>query len=206
MFRTLFFSLLSLAMVSTLSAMTAVVDHPGSVPVLLGLDKVRAELKLDSLQRAVLDSIRSEYKAAAHKLITSTTSEQRVAAEKSLVALNDRYNKRALSVLNTTQRQRFAEIERQILGATVVYTPSVQDQLSLSAKQKQQIEAIRLSGRSYVSSLNRQFEDGKIGFHDRLRLLHDRRVAQGALLMKVLTPQQRATLVTLEGKKFSFRV
>lgn len=209
MLRSLFFSLvLSVGLASTLPAMTAAVEHPGSVPVLLGLDKVRAELKLDSLQRAVLDSIRSEYKSAANKLVppAGATQDQRVAAEKSLLQLNDRYNKRALSVLNDNQRKRFSEIERQVLGASAVLVPSVQSKLSLSDKQKQQIESIRLSGLTYVGKINHQFEDGKIGFYDRIKLLHDRRMAQGASLMKVLTPEQRAALLTLEGKKFSFQV
>jgi Spy/CpxP family protein refolding chaperone len=93
-----------------------------------------------------------------------------------------------------------------MLGASAVYIPSVQSKLALSAPQKQQIEAIRLEGVSYVGKINHQFEDGKIGFHDRIKLLHDRRMAQGASLMKVLTPEQRAALLTLEGKKFSFQV
>jgi len=188
--------------------MTAAVEHPGSVPVLLGLDKVRAELKLDSLQRAVLDSIRSEYKSAANKLVppAGATQDQRAAAEKSLLQLNDRYNRRALSVLNDHQRQRFSEIERQMLGASAVFVPSVQGKLSLSDKQKQQVESIRLSGLAYVGKINRQFEEGKIGYSDRIKLLHDRRMSQGASLMKVLTPEQRAALLTLEGKKFSFQV
>ena len=35
-------------------------DHPGSLVILLGVEKVRDELKLDSLQRALLDSLRGE--------------------------------------------------------------------------------------------------------------------------------------------------
>ncbi|CAN5372144.1 hypothetical protein BH09VER1_BH09VER1_06010 [soil metagenome] len=209
MLRSLFCSLaLSVALASTLPAMTAAVEHPGSVPILLGLDKVRTELKLDSLQRAVLDSIRSEYKSSARKLVPAAgaTQDQRAAAEKSLLLLNDRYNKRALSVLNDRQRERFAEIELQVLGASAVYVPSVQGKLSLTAKQKQQIEAIRLAGLSYVGKINHQFEDGKIGYYDRMKLLHDRRMSLGVSLMKILTPEQRAALLTLEGKIFSFQV
>ena len=56
------------AVASSLRATTAAVDHPGSLAILLGIDKVRAGLRLDSLQRALLDSLRDEYKSAARKL------------------------------------------------------------------------------------------------------------------------------------------
>ncbi len=121
-------------------AVTAAVEHPGSVPVLLGVEKVRNELKLNSLQRAVLDSLRSEYKNAARQIVATnpTTPEQRLEAEKKLLALNDRYNERALSTLNSAQRAKFIKIERKVLGALVLYTPSVQKELALTPSRSRQ--------------------------------------------------------------------
>lgn len=190
---------------SSAVATTAPVDHPGALPVLLGLDTVRTELKLDSLQRAVLDSLRGEYKSAARKLVDPMPAEAgaRVKAEKELVALTDRYNKRALSVLNSTQRTRFLEIEHQVLGATALYMPSVQKKVALSTSQKKQIETIRQKGVAYVGSVNRQFEEGKIGYQERIELLRSRRLSQGTALLKVLTPEQRSTFVSLGGDKFT---
>lgn len=190
---------------SPLLATTAAVDHPGALPILLGLDGVRAELKVDSLQRAVLDSLRGEYKSAARKLTNPmpATTEQRTAAEKQLGQINERFNKRALSVLSDTQRQRFQEIEHQMLGATRLYSPAVQSKIGLTEKQKQAVEAIRLKGLAYVGKVNQQFENGQITFQDRLELLRSRRLSQGSALLKVLTPEQRNAFLSLGGKKFA---
>lgn len=186
-------------------ATTPATDHPGSLAILLGVQSVRQELKLDSLQRAVLDSLRGEYKAAARALTTPmpTTPEARVAAEKKLVALNDTFNRRAVSALNRTQRTRLSEIEHQVTGATRLYSPKVQKSLALTGQQKSKIEGIRKSGLAYVAKINRQFEEGKIGFHDRLGLLRDRRLDQGEAMLKLLTPEQRQAYQALGGKKIA---
>jgi hypothetical protein len=190
---------------SPLSAMTAGVDHPGSLPILLSVDKVRAELKLDSLQRALLDSLRDEYKSAARKLTSPmpVTPQERAAAEKRLLQLNQRFNKRALSVLNDDQRVKLSEIEGKFLGATMVYAPSVQAKLELTEQQKHQVEGIRRQGLAYVGKINRKFEEGKISQQQRLQLLRSRRNAQGAEILRVLTPKQRDAVLALEGKKLA---
>jgi hypothetical protein len=190
---------------SSLCAMTAGVDHPGSLPILLSVDKVRAELKLDSLQRALLDSLRDEYKSAARKLTSPmpVTPQERAAAEKRLLQLNQRFNKRALSVLNDDQRVKLSEIEGKFLGATMVYAPSVQAKLELTEQQKHQVEGIRRQGLAYVGKINRKFEEGKISQQQRLQLLRSRRNAQGAEILRVLTPKQRDAVLALEGKKLA---
>jgi hypothetical protein len=189
--------------VSPLKAAIVQSDHIGSVPILLGLDKVRAELKLDSLQKAVLNSIRSEYKSSVNELThpMPATPEARVEAEKKLVSINERYNRRALSVLNDTQRQRFVQIEHQVLGASMLYSPRVQKKVGVTPEQKKQIEATLVQEKAYVAKINGQFEAGKIGYQDRLALLRARRVSQGEGLLKLLTPEQRDALSALGGQK-----
>ena len=193
------------AVASSVCATTAAVDHPGSLPILLGIDKVRTELRLDSLQRALLDSLRDEYKSAARKLANPMpeTAQERAAAEKRLLQLNKRFNKRAFSVLNEAQRARLSEIEGNVLGATMVYTPSVQTKLGLTEQQKHQVEGIRQRGVAYVGKINRKFEEGKISQQQRLQLLRSRRIAQHAEILQVLTPKQRSTVLALEGKKLT---
>lgn len=190
---------------SPLSAAIVPSEHPGAVPILLGLDKVRAALKVDSLQRAVLDSIRSEYKASVRKLTNPmpSTPEQRVAAEKELVAINERYNQRALSVLNETQKKRFVQIEHQVLGATMLYSPKVQAKVGLSVDQKKQVMGIHGEEKAYVAKINGQFEAGKISYQDRLELLRTRRLSQGTTLLKLLTPEQRDAFLALGGEKIT---
>ena len=206
MFKALGAVLLVLCTVaSSVHATTAGVDHPGSLPILLSIDKVRAELKLDSLQRALLDSLRGEYKSAARKLTNPmpVTAQERAAAEKRLLQLNERFNKRALSVLNDDQRAKLSEIEGRFLGATMVYAPSVQAKLGLTEQQKQQVEGIRRQGVAYVGKINRKFEEGKISQQQRLQLLRNRRTSQGAEILQVLTPKQRNAVLALEGKKLA---
>jgi hypothetical protein len=184
-------------------ATTAAVEHPGSLPILLGVDKVRAQLKLDSLQRALLDSLRAEYKAAARKLTNPmpASAQERAAAGKKLLQLNERFNQRALSMLSVDQRAKLVGIERRLLGATMVYTPSVQARLGLTEQQRQKVESIRQEGLAYVGKINRKFEAGKIGQQQRVLLLKNRRARQNAEILRTLTPEQRGTIQQLEGKK-----
>jgi len=205
--RRLLFSLgVLLAAAASLSAATPAVEHPGALPILLGLDAVRQELKLDSLQRAVLSSLRDEYKADVHALVTPMPAPgpARQAAEKEFMQINARYNKRALSVLSGTQRKRLGEIEHQMLGGTMLSVPSVQAKLGLTDKQKQKIEALRQKNLAYAGKVNRQFEEGKIGYFERVSLLRSRRKSSAEAAFKVLTPAQRDAFLALGGKKLVF--
>ena len=189
----------------TLWATTAPVDHPGSLPILLGVEKVRSELKLDSLQRALLDSLRDEYKTAARKLTNPLpqTAQERAVAHAKLLRLNEQFNRRALSILNPAQRGRLSGIEARFLGATVLYSPAVQVKLKLTEDQKQRIEAIRQKGVVYVGKINRRFQEGKISQQQRLQLLRSRRMAQGAEMLRLLTPEQRDAVLALAGQKIA---
>jgi hypothetical protein len=186
-------------------ATTAPADHPGSLPLLLGVERVRTELKLDSLQRALLDSLRGEYKSAVRKLTDPMpkTPQERAAAESRLLRLNEQFNRRALSVLNPAQRAKLSGIEARFLGATALYSPGVQAKLKLTEEQKGKIEAIRKKGVAYVAKINRRFEEGKISQQERLQLLRNRRMEQGVEMLRLLTPEQRSAVLALEGKKIA---
>lgn len=199
-------ALLGIAFVApTLWATTAPVDHLGSLPILLGVERVRAELRLDSLQRALLDSLRGEYRSAARKLTNPLpqTAPDRAVAHAKLLRLNEQFNRRALSILNPTQRAKLSAIEAKFLGATLLYSPAVQAKLKLTDQQKQRIEAIRQKGLVYVGKVNRKFEEGKIGQQARLQLLRSRRTAQGAEMLRLLTPEQRDAVLALGGQKIA---
>jgi Spy/CpxP family protein refolding chaperone len=199
-------ALLGIALVApTLWATTAPVDHPGSLPILLGVERVRAELRLDSLQRALLDSLRGEYRSAARKLTNPLpqTAPDRAVAHAKLLRLNEQFNRRALSILNPTQRAKLSAIEAKFLGATLLYSPAVQAKLKLTDQQKQRIEAIRQKGLIYVGKVNRKFEEGKISQQARLQLLRSRRMTQGAEMLRLLTPEQRDAVLALGGKKIA---
>ncbi len=205
MLRPLVLSLVCATALASLHATVGESDHPGSVPVLLGLDKVRDDLKLDALQCAVLNSIRAEYKAAARKLVNPLppTPQARVAAENQLAALSERSNKRALSVLSVPQRKRFLQIEHQVLGASMLYAPRVQKQIGITPAQHQQIVASANRLKASTGKINARFEAGKISFQERLDLLRTRRLASGADLLKLLTPEQRDAFRNLSGEKIA---
>ena len=153
----------------TLWATTASVDHPGSLPILLGVDRVRAELKLDSLQRALLDSLRGEYKSAARQLTNPLpqTARERAVAHAKLLRLNEQFNRRAVSILSPVQRVKLSVIEAKFLGPTVLYSPAVQAKLKLTDEQKQRIEAIRQKGIAYVEvtpALSQRLSQGEAVF------------------------------------------
>jgi Spy/CpxP family protein refolding chaperone len=204
-FRSFAFLLILCSVISPVRAITAAVDHAGSLPILLGVETVRTEMKLDSLQRALLDSIRDEYKSAARDLTNPMpkTAQERASAHQRLLKLNARFNNRALSVLSPAQRGKFAEIEAKFLGATMLYSPSVQARLRLTDVQKRQVEAIRQQGIAYVGKINRKFEEGKIGQPRRLQLLRNRRIEQGEEMLRLLTPEQRNAVLGLEGKNIA---
>lgn len=192
---------MSLLAAPVANAMVASTDHPGSVAILLGVDKVRQELKLTSLQLAILDSVRAEYKTAARKLSEPlpSTPEQRKDAEQKLAALNNRYNSRALSVLNDAQRAQFLAIEKKVLGPISIFTPTTQRELGLSADQRSKIESLRLAGLMKVGKINRGYEEGKYGYQERLDKLRKQKSTEGAALLKVLTPAQRASFLGQGG-------
>ena len=189
----------------TVQATTAAVDQPGSLPLLLGVERVRTELKLDSLQRALLDSLRDEYKTAARKLTNPMpkTPQERATAQGKLAQLNQHFNRRTLSVLNPAQRAKLSAIEAKFLGATLLHSPRVQARLKLTDEQKQRIEAIRQKGVTYVGKVNRRFEEGKISQQQRLQLLRSRRMAQGTEMLRLLTPEQRSAVLALGGQKIA---
>ena len=122
-------------------------------------------------------------------------------AHAKLLRLNEQFNRRALSILNPAQRSKLSAIEAKFLGATLLYSPAVQKKLKLTDEQKQRIEAIRQKGISYVGKVNRKFQEGKISQQRRLQLLRSRRTAQGAEMLRLLTPEQRDAVLALGGRK-----
>lgn len=176
--------------------------HPGSVPVLLGLDPVRKELKLTAAQTAELDQIRSGFKSAARRLTAQPPATQaaRRSAEVRLASLKGAADASALAVLTPVQQSRLAQIEHHVLGASMLAVPSVQKSLGLSASQIAGIDKIRQSGLAFAGAVNRRFENGEIGHQERLAILHARRIKQAKAMAALLTPAQRKALDARRGK------
>jgi Spy/CpxP family protein refolding chaperone len=178
---------------------------PGSSAILLGTDTVQKELKLTSLQRAVIDDIRSEYRDAARDISAKVaagqqTKKQGLANIQALTAGSDR---RALRVLNDDQKKRLDEIRYQLVGGYMLLQPKLQADLALTDKQKAKIKKIWERGETYASKVNTWFEDGKISFYERLLYLRENRTDRSDDFLAVLTSEQYTKFTAYEGEGFA---
>ncbi len=179
-------------------------EHPGSVPVFLGLDPVRKELELTKSQCARLDQIRADFKSDA-RLITSRFPESAVeqqAANSTVKELVSKYNQKALAVLTPAQLERLLQIERQTIGGLMLFLPAEQKQLGLSEGQIAALQKIRTDGEGYASRVTASFEKGDITRFERLEALRTYRVKQASKCLRILTPAQGKAFKNLHGREF----
>lgn len=183
--------------------MAATTEHPGSVPVFLGLDSVRKELGLTKSQCAQLDKIRSAFKSDVRLITTRPTASpaEKNAANSTVKSLVSRYNEKAVAVLTPSQHARLVQIERQTLGGWMLFLPGEQKLLGLTAGQVAGINKIRSQGEAFSSQLSSSFEKGDITLQERLVALRNYRLKQAAKCLKVLTPAQRKAFQSLQGPK-----
>jgi len=181
-------------------------ENPGSLPILISLDHVSKDLHLTSLQKSVIAGLRSDYRAAAMKLMKTPhqTPAELAQAQKKLEQLSVSYNQRAMDVLTPVQRHRLREVERQVLGGALLIAPSEQKLLGLSEEQKQKIEKIHQDSYSKAMDIDLRADQGKMSYHQQILALRKNRKAHGAKMLKVLTPEQRKAWEVSQGQKLSF--
>lgn len=181
-------------------------ENPGSLPILISLDHVSKDLQLTSLQKSVIAGLRSDYRTAAMKLMKKPhqTPAQLAEAQKKLEQLSVDYNQRAIDVLKPAQRQRLREIERQVLGGTLLVAPSEQNLLGLSDQQKQKIEKIHQDAYQKAMNIDLRADQGKMTYHQQIVALRKNRKNHGAKMLKVLTREQRKVWEEQQGKKLVF--
>jgi len=180
-------------------------DHPGSVAVLLGLDPVRQDLKLSSLQCTLLDSLRSEYKSRARKItaIGMDGEDAALRAGWDLRKLRKKYNERALAVLSSSQQDRLRQIERQQLKGNLLTSPSEQQLLGLSANQQQQIAAISASKSSQIAAINAKYNNSLGSSFLKDLSLHNLQNQTSRQMLAVLTDKQKESWLILSGQKMA---
>ncbi len=178
-------------------------DSPASVPVLLGLEPVRADLKLSSLQCALLDSLRAEYKKQAKQITAIGMADQDAAlrADWDLKALRSRFNQRALNVLNPSQQDRLRQIERQMLGGALLTSVSEQKLLGLTPAQQASLAVIEKKNLARAASVTAQFNAGKISNFRKDINLHRIQQNTSKKMLAVLTPKQKKQWEILSGGK-----
>ena len=178
-------------------------DHPGSIPVLLGLDPVRADLKLSSLQCSLLDSLRSEYKKSARNITAmgADDADGALRSEWDLRSLTKNYNRRALAVLSSTQQDRLRQIERQMLGGNLLSSPAEQKLLGLTVEQQQSLAAIQKQSAAKASSINARCAAGQLSSFWKWNNLHRLQSQTSSQMLSVLTPGQKKQWLVLSGQK-----
>jgi Spy/CpxP family protein refolding chaperone len=178
-------------------------DSPASVPVLLGLEPVRQDLKISSLQVALLDAIRSEYKAKVSVIAAVGLADPKLVpkAEADIRELRHRYNQRALNVLNPTQQKRLRQIERQMLGGALLTSTSEQKLLGITPEQAKKLAEIHAADKAKAAEINAKFNAGKISSFRRDIDLHRNLRTTSRSMLHVLTPEQTKQWLGLAGPK-----
>jgi len=178
-------------------------DRPASVPILLGLDPVRAELKLSSLQCALLDSLRSEYKSRSRQITAIGMADQDAAlrANWDLRTLRDTYNKRAVAVLSNSQQERLRQIERQMLGGSLLTSPSEQQLLGLGPQQQRKLALLEKQDQANAAAINARYNRGTISSFWKDIYLHNNQRQTSKKMLAVLTQKQKEHWLVLSGQK-----
>jgi hypothetical protein len=178
-------------------------DSPASVPILLGLEPVRADLHLSSLQCALLDSLRSEYKNRAKQITAIGMAEQDAAlrADWDLRDLRSQFNQRALNVLSPSQQDRLRQIERQMLGGALLTSVSEQQLLGLTPAQQASLAVLEKNDQAQAASVTAQFNAGKISNFRKVIALHSIQQKTAKKMLAVLTPKQKEHWEILKGQK-----
>jgi len=197
--------LLLAALTATLSFASAKVasDSPASVPVLLGLEPVRQDLKLSSLQCALLDSLRAEYKAKVGVVAAVGLADKKATpkAAADLDSYRVTYNRRALDVLNSGQQQRLHQIERQMLGPVILTSPSEQKLLGITPKQQQKLVDIHRYDQTKAAEITSNYHAGKISSFRKDFELRRLQKTTGRSIYAQLNAEQRKQWLGLAGPK-----
>lgn len=178
-------------------------DSPASLAVLLGLDGVRQELGITPAQCGLLDSLQADYKKQAKTIMAIGQADQDAAlrADWDIRSLRKQYNSRSLSVLTVDQQQRLMELQRQMLGGSLLSSVTEQKLLGLSPQQRQQLATLASSSQAQVTSVNAQAQAGQLSdFRKGIELRRIQRQTSDQM-MAVLTPDQKKQWKILSGQK-----
>lgn len=201
-----FSSFLKAAATSPTPATTQSKENPGSLPILLGLDHVAKDLHLTSLQKTIIGGLRNDYRAAAQKITQArhATSAETAILQLKLDRLADDYNDRAAAVLNRSQKHRLREIERQMLGGTLLTSPSEQRFLGMNETQKQKIAQLHQASEKKAAVIQHQAVQGKLNYHQQIMALRKSRQRYAAAMLKVLNQEQLLKWRAAQGPKLVF--
>lgn len=181
-------------------------ENSGSLPVLLSLEHIGKDLHLTSLQRSVIGGLRNDYRSIAMKITEAgrAGSSSSVQLQIKLDHLDASFNERVKALLNHHQRLRLREIERQVLGGTLLTAPSEQQFLNLTEAQKEKIALLAKDANNKASIINLHAWQGKLNYHHQIMALRKNRLHYASAMLKVLTPSQLETWRSAQGAKLVF--
>lgn len=184
-------------------SLPALPESPSSMPVLLGLEPVRKDLGISSLQAALLDSLRAEYKAKVGVTATAGLADPKLApkCESDLKAARVSYNKRVLRILNPSQQQRLRQIERQMLKGYFLNSPSEQKLLGFTPGQTKKASEIAAYDRQQAARIIGDFRAGKTSPFKKDIELHRLQSTTARSMLHLLTPEQTQKYLGLQGPK-----
>lgn len=178
-------------------------DSPASLAVLLGLDGVRQELGISPVQCGLLDSLQADYRKQAKNIMMIGEADQDAAlrSDWDIRSLRKQYNSRSLAVLSADQQQRLMELQRQMLGGSLLSSVAEQKLLGLSAQQQKQLASIAFSSQAQVTSVTAQARAGQISdFRKGIDLRRIQRQTSDQMVA-VLTAEQKKQWKILSGQK-----
>jgi len=183
---------------AVMAAIPSRADSPSRMPVLLGLPAVRKALAITEPQAALLDVIRAEYKAKSGVVSAARLMDDELTAyaDRRLARLRTRYNQRVLSVLTPEQTVKFRKMERGIDGGIFLISPSEQEFLGLTAKQKERVAEITAADGAREQAVLAKFRAGKISPLRRDLDLHRIRRSTDRSMLHLLTPAQKSLWVS----------
>jgi Spy/CpxP family protein refolding chaperone len=181
-------------------------ESPASLAVLLGLPGVRQELAITPVQAGLLDAIQASYKARAKQITAIGMAEEDAAmrANWDLKSLRKQCNARAMDLLTPSQQDRLLQIQRQMLGGSLLSSPSEQKILGLSDAQRRTLATLAAAQQSEVNAVNAKSQTGLFAGYDKASELRRIQSETSKSMMAVLTPEQKKEWKILSGKKSGF--
>jgi len=167
--------------------------NQASVTGLLRFEEVRTELKLDPAQSELVQGYIESTQGRREEL-QGLQREERAAKEAAFEATDQA---KINEILNEAQEKRLAELLIQRAGSQALARKDVQDKLSLSAEQRQQITTIETE----IAAKQREARQDGGGGREAFQAINMERETR---LLAVLTAAQKTSFEGLKGAAFEF--
>ena len=175
---------------------------------LLQIPEVQKELKLDEAQIDLLKQLSAEMREKGQALFQGAQNLSEDERNKRFRDFRAESDKKVGEILDAKQKTRLRQLEIQQMGARAVSRPDVQDELKLTADQKQKIQAAVEGEGAAMRAAFEGFQGGQNMTdqqrQDAFAKMREVRTQTDAKITAVLTEAQKKQLVTMQGAPFKF--